>query len=52
MDHRRARRDLSPNKTQRLLNHAVWDQDAVMGIVRGFVAQHLGGQSLRVVWSL
>jgi SRSO17 transposase len=40
--------DLSPNKTQRLLNHAVWDQDAVMGIVRGFVTQHLGGQSLQV----
>jgi SRSO17 transposase len=40
--------DLSPNKTQRLLNHAVWDQDAAMGIVRGFVAQQLGDQPLRV----
>jgi len=40
--------DLSPNKTQRLLNHAVWDQDAAMAVVRGFVAEHLGDQSLRV----
>lgn len=40
--------DLSPNKTQRLLNHAVWDQDAVMGIVRGFVAEHLRDQQLVV----
>src|SRR6266702_3061346 len=40
--------DMSPNKTQRLLNHAVWDQDTAMGIVRGFVAEHLGGQPLRV----
>jgi len=40
--------DLSPNKTQRLLNHAVWDQDTAMGIVRGFVAEQLGDQPLRV----
>jgi SRSO17 transposase len=40
--------DLSPNKTQRLLNHAVWDQDVAMGVVRGFVAERLGDQSLRV----
>lgn len=40
--------DLSPNKTQRLLNHAMWDQDAAMGIVRGFVAEQLGDQPLRV----
>lgn len=40
--------DLSPNKTQRLLNHAVWDQDAVMDIVRGFVAEQVGEQPLRV----
>jgi len=40
--------DLSPNKTQRLLNRAVWDQDTAMGVVRGFVAEHLAGQPLRV----
>ena len=40
--------DLSPNKTQRLLNQAVWDQDAAMGIVRGFVAEQLSAQPLRV----
>lgn len=40
--------DLSANKTQRLLNHAVWDQDAAMGIVRGFVAEHLRDQPLVV----
>ncbi|MFL6145113.1 MAG: transposase [Labedaea sp.] len=30
------------------LNHAVWDQDAAMGIVRGFVAEQLSKQPLRV----
>jgi SRSO17 transposase len=40
--------DHSPNKTQRLLNHAVWDHDAAMGIVRGFVAEQLRDQPLVV----
>ena len=34
--------DASPDKTQRLLNHAVWDERAAMGLVAGFVAEHLG----------
>jgi SRSO17 transposase len=33
---------------QRLLNRAVWDADAAMAVVRGFVAEHLGDQPLRV----
>ncbi len=34
--------DATPDKTQRLLNHAVWDEQAAMGVVAGFVAEHLG----------
>jgi SRSO17 transposase len=34
--------DSTPDKTQRLLNHAVWDERAAMGVVAGFVAEHLG----------
>ena len=34
--------DATPDKTQRLLNHAVWDEHAAMGIVAAFVAAHLG----------
>ena len=40
--------DATPDRMQRLLNRAVWDTDAAMAVVRGFVAEHLGGQSLRV----
>jgi SRSO17 transposase len=40
--------DVCPDPTQRLLNHAVWDQDAVMATVRGFVVEALGGQDLVV----
>ena len=40
--------DATPDRMQRLLNHAVWDQDAAQGVVRGFVAEHLGGQPLVV----
>jgi SRSO17 transposase len=40
--------DRTPNRTQRLLNHAVWDQDSVMGVVRGFVVEQLGDAPLRV----
>ena len=35
--------DASPDKMQRLLNQAVWDEQAAMGIVAQFVAEHLGG---------
>lgn len=34
--------DRSPDKTQRLLNHAVWDADEAMRIVRDFIVEHLG----------
>jgi SRSO17 transposase len=40
--------DETPDRTQRLLNHAVWDHDAAQGVIRGFVAEQLGGQRLRV----
>ena len=40
--------DETPDRTQRLLNHAVWDHDAAQGVIRGFVAELLGGQRLRV----
>lgn len=33
--------DETPDRTQRLLNHAVWDTDEAMAVVRGFVAEHL-----------
>jgi SRSO17 transposase len=43
--------DATPDKTQRLLNHAVWDERAAMGVVAGFVAEHLrtGDDRLAVV---
>jgi hypothetical protein len=31
--------DTTPNRMQRLLNHAVWDHDAAQGVVRGFVVE-------------
>ncbi len=40
--------DTTPDPTQRLLNHAVWDHDAAQGVVRGFVAEHLADQPLVV----
>lgn len=40
--------DSTPHRTQRLLNHAVWDTEQAMGIVRGYVAEHLGAGSLLV----
>jgi SRSO17 transposase len=39
--------DACPDPTQRLLNHAVWDHDA-MATIRGFVVEALGGQPLVV----
>jgi SRSO17 transposase len=35
--------DRTPDKTQRLLNHAVWDEREAMGVVRDFVVEHLSG---------
>lgn len=40
--------DATPDRMQRLLNHAVWDQDAAQGVIRGFVVGQLGDQPLRV----
>jgi SRSO17 transposase len=36
--------DSTPHRTQRLLNHAVWDADAAQAVVRGFVAEHLAAE--------
>jgi SRSO17 transposase len=40
--------DARPDRMQRLLNHAVWDHDEVMAVVRRYVVECLGGQPLRV----
>ncbi len=40
--------DATPDRTQRLLNHAVWDHEAAQGVVRGFLAERLGEQPLVV----
>jgi SRSO17 transposase len=40
--------DRSPDRMQRLLNHAVWDHGRVQGVIRRFVVERLGGQPLRV----
>ncbi|MBE8516050.1 transposase [Amycolatopsis sp. H6(2020)] len=36
------------DRTQRLLNHAVWDHDQAQGVVRRFVVEQLGDRPLRV----
>jgi SRSO17 transposase len=33
--------DATPDRMQRLLNHAVWDTTAAMGVIRRFVVEHL-----------
>ena len=33
--------DATPDRMQRLLNHAVWDTTTAMGVIRRFVAEHL-----------
>ncbi|MGH3941557.1 MAG: hypothetical protein ACRDTG_23595 [Pseudonocardiaceae bacterium] len=33
--------DTTPDRMQRLLNHAVWDTDAAMAVIRGFVVERL-----------
>ena len=40
--------DRTPDRTQRLLNDAVWDQDRAQSVVRRFVVEQLGDQPLRV----
>jgi SRSO17 transposase len=40
--------DDSPDRMQRLLNHAVWDTDAAAAVIRGFVVEHLRGGDLAV----
>lgn len=40
--------DRTPDRTQRLLNQAVWDHDQAQGVVRRFVVEQLGDQPLRV----
>jgi hypothetical protein len=39
--------DRTPDKTQRLLNHAVWDTFAAMGVVRRFAVAGLEGAARR-----
>ena len=36
--------DASPDRMQRLLNHAVWDEDAATAVVRDFVVEHLADE--------
>jgi SRSO17 transposase len=40
--------DLTPDREQRLLNHAVWDHDQAQGVIRRFVVEQLADQPLRV----
>ncbi|MEV7037595.1 transposase [Amycolatopsis sp. NPDC051061] len=40
--------DSTPNRTQRLLNHAVWDTEKATSVVRAFVAGHLEDEELVV----
>jgi SRSO17 transposase len=40
--------DTTPDRTQRLLNHAVWDHEQAVRVVRGFVVEHLVDQPLIV----
>jgi SRSO17 transposase len=41
--------DATPDKMQRLLNHASWDHGQAAALVRGFVAEHLAGPDAVVV---
>src|SRR5437867_10297531 len=36
--------DRSPDRMQRLLNHAVWDETAACAVVRDFVIEHLADE--------
>ena len=44
--------DATPDRTQRLLNHAVWDTERAAGVVRGFVVEHLAGGAELTVGAL
>jgi SRSO17 transposase len=41
--------DATPDRTQRLLDHAVWDEHAAMGVVADFVVERLGDEFAVVV---
>jgi len=43
--------DATPDPTQRLLDHAVWDHDRAIAVVWEFVVEQLGSQPLRVAAS-
>jgi hypothetical protein len=43
----RQNRDRTPDRTQRLLNHASWDTSAAMSVVRRFAAKGLGQAARR-----
>lgn len=40
--------DMTPDRTQRLLNHAVWDDERAMGLVRGLAVEEFADQPLGV----
>jgi SRSO17 transposase len=41
--------DATPDRMQRLLNHAVWDHERAMDVVRGFVFEQLDGRDAVLV---
>ena len=41
--------DATPDRMQRLLNHAVWDHEQVLALVRAFAAEQLAGPDQVVV---
>lgn len=41
--------DHTPDKMQRLLNHAVWDHEQAQAVVRGFVIEQLGDSAAALV---
>ena len=47
MEHRPSRRGPDPDRTQRLLNHAVWDTLAAMSVVRRFAVAGLDAAARR-----
>jgi len=42
--------DRSPDRMQRLLNHAVWDETAASALVRDFVIEHMADESAVAVF--
>ena len=47
MEHRPVLRGRDADRTQRLLNHASWDAEAAMSVVRRFAAAGLDGATRR-----